>query len=189
MSEFFYKLFLDDERYPSDKSHWIIARNFDDAVWYVENYGLPAFISFDHDLGHPQNRTGMDFAKWLCDWIMDNDKSIDVSISFDYYVHSQNPVGAENIRHYMENFLNYFRNPLNRKKLIDAFYIHSNISEQNRFDDWKKTHNVDWSIYNDPEYVADNKYYIEFISTNNERDSSHDHILLWEITNDTKRKR
>jgi len=97
-----WKLFLDDERYPADNS-WVIARNYHDAVWYVENYGLPKFISFDHDLafdhyviGKPHVFTGYDFAKWFCIYVMDN--QLDLSSDFGYYVHSMNPVGAENIR-------------------------------------------------------------------------------------------
>ena len=34
---------------------------------------------------------------------MDND--LDILADFSYNVHSMNPVGAENIRAYMENFL------------------------------------------------------------------------------------
>jgi hypothetical protein len=93
-----WKLFLDDERYPVDKS-WTIARNFDDAVWYVKNYGLPYEITFDHDLGAPQNPTGAYME----------DYELDFPDDFVYYIHSQNPVGAENIRAYMENFLRYYR--------------------------------------------------------------------------------
>lgn len=98
-----WKLFLDDERYPID-NNWVIARNFDDAVWYVTNYGLPYFISFDHDLGSPGNRTGMDFAKWFIDYIIDNDLVVE---DFDFFVHSQNPVGAENIRSLMGQFMSW----------------------------------------------------------------------------------
>lgn len=121
-----YKLYLDDLRYPPDiGSEWRIARNYHDAVWYVKNYGLPYHISFDHDLadvhynleseygpldefmdsaprGKPYEFTGYDFAKWLCNWIINNDVNID---GFTYAVHSANPVGAANIRNYMENFM------------------------------------------------------------------------------------
>lgn len=105
-----WKLFLDDERYPSDvysniQTHeWTIARNYHDAVWYVHKYGLPSFISFDHDLGSPQNLTGMDFAKWFCNHVMDQNISLEKT-GFMFYVHSQNPVGAENIRSYMTQFI------------------------------------------------------------------------------------
>jgi hypothetical protein len=97
-----WKLFLDDGRYPV-RNDWVIARNFDDAVWYVRNYGLPDHIAFDHDLGHPKNYTGMDFAKWFANYIMDNE--LKLPQTFSYSVHSQNPVGAANIRSYMDQFL------------------------------------------------------------------------------------
>lgn len=106
-----YKLYLDDLRYPDpDNMDWRIARNYHDAVWYCNNYGRPYHISFDHDLADThymlgegsKEFTGYDFAKWFCNWIMDNDVSLD---GFTYAVHSANPVGAANIRHYMENFI------------------------------------------------------------------------------------
>jgi hypothetical protein len=104
--QFTYYLYLDDERYPDynplDNDRWRIARNFDDAVWYVRTYGMPMYISFDHDLGAPQNRTGMDFAKWLVDYMLDNDIPVDL---LAFRVHSQNPIGAENIRMYLNNFI------------------------------------------------------------------------------------
>jgi hypothetical protein len=97
-----WKLFIDDDRYPTDNT-WVIARNFDDAVWYIQNYGIPYFISFDHDLGHPNNRTGLDIAKWLANYVMDND--ISLPNNFNFYVHSQNPVGTDNINKYMKQFV------------------------------------------------------------------------------------
>lgn len=104
-----YKLFLDDIRFPAT-ADWIIARNMDDAIWYVQNLGVPVHISFDHDLaddhyiiGQKHEKTGYDFAKWFCDYIMDNE--IDLPDGFEYHVHSMNPVGAANIKHYMHNFL------------------------------------------------------------------------------------
>ena len=98
-----WKLFLDDERYPVD-NRWVIARNVDDAIWYITNYGMPSFISFDHDLG-PFKQSGMDLAKWLVGYIMDNDVNID---NFEFYVHSQNPVGAENIRSLINKLKEHF---------------------------------------------------------------------------------
>jgi hypothetical protein len=96
-----WKLFLDDERYPVDNT-WYIARNVDDAIWYVTNYGTPIFISFDHDLGS-HKATGMDFARWFCNHIMDMNKGL--PDGFNFYVHSQNPVGAKNIQLYMDQFI------------------------------------------------------------------------------------
>lgn len=114
-------LFLDDIRFPADVRYdigpyrdVIICRTMDDAVWCVEQRGLPKFISFDHDLADIHyiigdgEKTGFTFAKWLCDYIMDN--QLDIPADFSYYVHSANPVGAENIRMYMENFLKAYKN-------------------------------------------------------------------------------
>jgi hypothetical protein len=116
-------LFLDDIRFPEDVRYdynfgtyrgVIICRSMDDAVWCVKQYGLPTFISFDHDLADVHyetgdgEKTGYTFAKWFCDYIMDN--SLDIPEGFSYHVHSMNPVGAENIRAYMKNFLEYYDN-------------------------------------------------------------------------------
>jgi hypothetical protein len=85
-----------------------------DAVWCVKQYGLPTMISFDHDLSDTDHvaendeKTGYTFAKWFCDYVMDNDLNLPQEFSYD--VHSQNPVGAENIRCYMENFLKEWNN-------------------------------------------------------------------------------
>lgn len=101
-----YKLFLDDERYPPDKTacdkYWRIARNYHDAVWYVQTYGVPYHIAFDHDLGN-ETMNGLDFAKWFCYYVMDN--GVNLPNNFTYDVHSMNPVGAENIKSFMDNFM------------------------------------------------------------------------------------
>lgn len=109
-------LFLDDIRFPVDAKLAfskdelvIIARSMDDAVWYIRRHGIPYQIHFDHDLSDVHyiigdgEKTGYTFAKWLCDYIMDNDLCLPAG--FKFFVHSQNPVGAENIRCYMNNFL------------------------------------------------------------------------------------
>lgn len=99
-----WKLYLDDIRYPED-STYIIARTVEEAQHLVEKYGVPEHISFDHDLGVDNMGnllpTGYDFAKWLVE--MDGD--IELSCSFTFMIHSQNPVGAENIRAYLSNYL------------------------------------------------------------------------------------
>ena len=115
-----YKLFLDDIRYPPDNHYpdegndWIIARNMDDAIWCVKNKGIPEWISFDHDLaddhyiiGQKHEKTGYDFAKWFCDYVMDNKKKL--PYGFGYTIHSMNPVGAANIDHYMHNFMVHYK--------------------------------------------------------------------------------
>lgn len=101
-----WKLFIDDERdigttWEGDK--WFIARDFDDACFLVIKHGLPSFISFDHDLGF--GPTGADFAEWLVNHILD--REIKFPNNFDYYVHSQNPIGAANIRGKMDAAINH----------------------------------------------------------------------------------
>jgi hypothetical protein len=111
-----YTLFLDDVRFPEQVRYNYgpykcirIARSYDDAVWMVRQYGLPTFISFDHDLADEHyssdncERTGYSFARWFCEHVMDN--SLSLPVGFSYYVHSMNPVGAENIRQHMKRFL------------------------------------------------------------------------------------
>ena len=55
------QLFLDDVRDPPAGDESVIVRSFAEAVEYVERHGIPAFISFDHDLGE-NVPTGHDFA-------------------------------------------------------------------------------------------------------------------------------
>lgn len=90
------KLFLDDERFPpgEDISEWVICRTSDQAIEYVKTRGWPSFISFDHDLGGED--TSMKFIEWLTTRVLDEGH---LTLPFDFYVHSQNPIGAENIRH------------------------------------------------------------------------------------------
>jgi len=92
------------------KEQWQIVRSYDEFVEWILKYGLPDVISFDHDLADEhyafagnynvfRYETGYDAAKWLCKYCKDNNKPLP-----QCYVHSMNPVGADNIRHYLENF-------------------------------------------------------------------------------------
>ena len=94
------KLFIDDERFPVTND-FVIARNSADAIAYVEKFGCPNFISFDHDLGGGD--TAMVFVKWLIE------KDLDYQVipsDFDYYIHSQNPIGRQNIDGLLRSYLN-----------------------------------------------------------------------------------
>jgi hypothetical protein len=112
-----YRLFIDDERNPIDVTwgswqdqalyrddEWFIARNWYEVLEIVITYGFPKLISFDHDLGDNQ-KTGYEIAQKLCEMVMDG---AELPQGFQYRVHSKNPVGAENIRSYMDNFLRHF---------------------------------------------------------------------------------
>lgn len=123
-----YKLFLDDERKPSQVKWlemplgpWVIVRDYATFVGYITKNGIPTFVSFDHDLadehyrqsmydkdkhytsyytdGTFKEKTGFSCAKWLCEYCLDNNLPFP-----DYQVHSMNPVGKENITQYIESF-------------------------------------------------------------------------------------
>lgn len=95
-----YKLFIDDERFPATDD-WVIVRSSQEAIAMIIEYGMPYFISFDHDLG------GEDTAIRVIRWIIESflDGNLEIHPDFDFYVHSQNPIGAENIRKLMSGFL------------------------------------------------------------------------------------
>lgn len=92
-----WKLFLDDEREPVGDG-WTIARDTVTARSLIVDRGLPRFISFDHDLGDGDN--GSQFVSWLIDHMLDN--GIRFPCDFSYMIHSQNPIGAGNIRGKMD---------------------------------------------------------------------------------------
>lgn len=119
-----YKLFLDDVRTMTDcvtymhsrigsrnpvylEKGWVICRNYECFKSTILEYGLPTFVSFDHDLqSYPtsiqeaeyadrygyREQTGQDCAKWLIEYCMDHDFEIP-----EFAVHSMNPVGGERI--------------------------------------------------------------------------------------------
>lgn len=104
--------------YTSDD--WDIVRNYKEFVNYITTNGLPDLISFDHDLslehikyffnnGGHQNppdpsdadfieKTGYDCAKWLVNYVEDNNLKLP-----EYIVHSANPIGRKNIQTYLDN--------------------------------------------------------------------------------------
>lgn len=123
-----YKLFLDDVRYPLDcvgymhtrvgplntlyTEEWVIVRNYEDFVSTITSHGLPAIVSFDHDLApehydpsmldYPEKvmfedfatKTGHDCAKWLVAYCKSNRQPLPKC-----FIHSMNPVGSQNIKH------------------------------------------------------------------------------------------
>jgi hypothetical protein len=103
---------------PFKNEEWVIVRSHDEFVKKVEELGVPKIVAFDHDLGdeHYKNttiinysdfkeKTGYDSAKWLCDYCLDN------NVKFpEYYVHSWNPTGKQNIITYIENYKKHIEN-------------------------------------------------------------------------------
>jgi len=135
------KLFLDDIRIPKDaiglvpsnmnkfywENDWDVVRSYDEFCGYIKKYGLPDFVSFDHDLADDhyndlfsdenwknndsdivlkydeyKEKTGYECAKWLVDWCLENNSKLP-----DYIVHSANPVGKKNIESYLTNAKNH----------------------------------------------------------------------------------
>jgi hypothetical protein len=112
-----YRLFLDDERMPKQVTWvnlplgpWVIVRDYDEFVKCIMTNGLPEFVTFDHDLAIEHyipevkeeeytEKTGMDCAKWLVDYCLDNGSKLP-----NFEVHSKNPAGAANIRSLLQNF-------------------------------------------------------------------------------------
>jgi hypothetical protein len=99
-----WRLFIDDERFPVGDD-WEIARNMSEVKNLIlEKGSFPKFISFDHDLGDNEP-TGFDITKMLIEMHLDGDGKF--PNEFDYYVHSQNPIGKKNIESMIDNFLNF----------------------------------------------------------------------------------
>lgn len=106
-----YSLFIDDERFPPDDGQgWRIARNLTEVASTLEEFGPPNFISFDHDLGETEP-TGYDIAKKLVAGDLGEldgtEFASGLPTDFSFYVHSQNPVGAENIRALLIGYLRF----------------------------------------------------------------------------------
>lgn len=95
-----YKLFIDDERFPVTPD-WFVARNSFQAIKALDLYGLPSEIAFDHDLGGRD--TAITFLKYLENYLLDN--GLHFPRGFAFSIHSQNPIGAENIRCFMNSLI------------------------------------------------------------------------------------
>ena len=107
------KLFLDDIRTidmvyePGMEDQFDIVRNYKDFVEYIKENGLPNYISFDNDLGLDSNGNlapdGYAAAKWLV-----YESGCDLR-NLKFYVHSANPVAAEQIKGLLNNYINHLR--------------------------------------------------------------------------------
>ena len=100
------KMFLDDIRVPKN-DYDVIVRSFEEAINFVNQNGIPTFISFDHDLGCDEIgnilKSGYDFAKWLVDMDIENIHKFPDNFTFD--IHSANPIGKNNIKSILNNYL------------------------------------------------------------------------------------
>ena len=110
-------------------NEWLVARNYNEFVGIIEDQWFngnfwPGLISFDHDLADVHytdsfitedqydetyvglaEKTGMDCAKWLADFCMEQ------GLEFPkIMIHSQNTVGAKNIQSFVESFRRHQKN-------------------------------------------------------------------------------
>lgn len=117
-----YSIFLDDLRsinmvYKSNEEHYQnfiedfhICRTMEQAVSLIEDKGfLPYYISFDNDLGEDSNQNplkeGIHFAHWIVNAVLDNKYSL--PYDFDFFVHSANTIAGPQIKHLLNNFINF----------------------------------------------------------------------------------
>ncbi len=101
------RIYLDDIRTPSKEEFDFLCLNEEEFRFCLNNLVAckeqVSYVSFDHDLGD-NTPDGYDCAKILCKF--DQICGI-LAPDFEFNVHSANPVGAENIRAYMNNYLKY----------------------------------------------------------------------------------
>lgn len=95
-----WRLFLDDERSPTyDLGDVLVAIDSDEAIRLVQEFGLPEWISLDHDLGKGADGkvkpTAMKFLWWLVD--QDLDGVLDLTLIKRVIIHSRNEQGASNL--------------------------------------------------------------------------------------------
>lgn len=91
-----YSMYIDDVRNPPP-GDWVVVRSSNEALECVQKNGMPAFISFDHDLGGDD--TTMVFLRMLAKELLFN-----YSNPPKYIVHSSNPVGKLNIISFMDSW-------------------------------------------------------------------------------------
>lgn len=114
-------LWIDDVRNPQIKrwTDWFIknvgavttdvfcwVKNFDEFKEYIDNYGLPRVICFDHDLGETgeNERNGLTCAKYLVEYCIKHNLDIP-----EYACQTSNPVGKENISSLLNNYHNFYK--------------------------------------------------------------------------------
>jgi hypothetical protein len=119
-----YKVYLDDERTPNDKT-WIVVRNYNQFIQKMSELGFDNIdiISFDHDLGDAtiEEKTGYDAAKWMVNEYLE---CYDNTIHFpQVYVHSANPIGSANIIGYVNGFLKHIKKKQTVELKIEPFTV------------------------------------------------------------------
>lgn len=114
-----YNLFIDDIRDPhyrecrqsgvNPRLEWVIARTSEEAKKIVLERGMPERMALDHDLGYVEVEQAGEltfkvdevptFLKWLVNEFWNGSDKVP-----EYTIHSANPVGAQNMRAFMESW-------------------------------------------------------------------------------------
>ena len=86
---------------------FVIVRNVADFKKTILEQGLPSYISFDNDLGLDEDNEiapdGYAAAKWLV-----YESGLDIS-QLEFFVHSANPVAAQQIQSLLENYQKHLK--------------------------------------------------------------------------------
>lgn len=81
---------------------WKIARSYAEAVALFDEFGLPVFASFDHDLA--DGKDGIAVVHRMIEIDLDSNGEA-LSEEFAFEVHSGNRVGRANIRGLLDGYL------------------------------------------------------------------------------------
>ena len=102
------KIWLDDER-PMPGNYNIHIKTAWEAIEVLKQ-GRVTAISLDHDLGPPEAGSGYDVAKWIEEQAFHKkDQSPDLIVS----IHTDNPVGRQNIKYAIKNAEKYSDGKIN----------------------------------------------------------------------------
>ena len=103
-------LFIDDTRFPGEYFKgskrlqevplfgWYIARDVEDALWHVENYGIPEFISFGDLDG--SGKDILKFAELFNKFMHDGQMNKKLPENFAYSINVDN--GTKDLRDFLE---------------------------------------------------------------------------------------
>lgn len=123
------RIFLDDVRTPSmskgigtayDDTNWIITKDYFQFVkLLINNIGNIELISFDHDLACVINGTEYT-GKDAVDYLINLYTKYDIELP-DWYVHTDNTSGRENILSSLKTYYKY----INPKDISKMRYYHN----------------------------------------------------------------
>ncbi len=149
-------LYLDDVRTPVQDSPgygpWQVVRNYDQFVRWIQENGVPDYISFDHDLAdeHMQDyynnqargnhqiqyntfkeKTGVDCLMFLIDRAQARESNrLKPEFPSHISVHSANSVGARNIHSLASNFAKHMGFDTTVTYTIHPFEITTRIQDE-----------------------------------------------------------